>query len=82
MCIYIYIYIHVVKLLSGPNLALSEVIIWSKYGLLSGPSLFANFIVVSSDFCTLSYHFVCSFCAQLSVNYLILFFRVHFISLF
>ena len=28
--IYIYIYIHAVKLLSGPSLALSGIIIWSK----------------------------------------------------
>ena len=29
-----------------------------QLGLLSGPGFLANFIVVSSDFCTLSYHFV------------------------
>ena len=38
--IFIHIYIYAVKLLSGPSLPLSGVIIWSKWGLLSGPRLF------------------------------------------
>ena len=33
----IYIYIYAVKLLSGPSLAFSGVIVWSKVGSLSGP---------------------------------------------
>ena len=37
---YIDIYIYAVKLLSGPSLALSGVIIWSKVASVSGPSLF------------------------------------------
>ena len=36
----IYIYIYAVKLLSGPSLAISGVIIWAKQVLLSGPSCF------------------------------------------
>ena len=40
---YIYIYIHAVKLLSGPSLGFSTVIIWAKLGLLSGPSLFSHY---------------------------------------
>ena len=37
-------YIYVVKLLSGPSLAFSGVIIWAKWGLLSGPSLFLAYL--------------------------------------
>ena len=48
-----------VKLLSGTSLANLNVIIWAKWVLFSGPSLFQPiFIVVSSDFCTLRYHLV------------------------
>ena len=53
---------HAVKLLSGPSLALSGVIILSKVVSLSGPSLFV-FCLFFSGFKrllgTLSYHFVC-----------------------
>ena len=41
--IYIYIYMHAVKLFSGPSLAFWGVIIWSKVGSLSGPSLFSYY---------------------------------------
>ena len=46
-----------------------EVIIWSKFGLLKGYYLVQGdlgpiFIVVSSDFCKLSYHFVCFGCTN------------------
>ena len=44
--IYIYIYTHTyaVELLSGPSLAFLILIIWSKYGLLSGPRWFLTYI--------------------------------------
>ena len=42
LCIFIYNYIYAVKLLSGPSLGVSGVIIWSKVGSLSGPILFFN----------------------------------------
>ena len=38
-----HIYIYAVKLLSGPSLGFSTVIIWAKLGLLSGPSLFSRY---------------------------------------
>ena len=41
VCMYIYIY--AVKLLSGPSLGVSKVIIWAKSMLLSGPSLFSHY---------------------------------------
>ena len=61
---------------AGPNLGAS--------GLLSGPSrgyylvqvCFFAYFVVSSDFCALSYHFVCFWCPiiwQFSKNSLLLF---------
>ena len=37
---YIYIYIYAVKLLSGPSLAISKVIIWAKFAFLK--TLFAK----------------------------------------
>ena len=50
------------KLLSGPSLGVSEVIVWSKVGSLSGPSLFLTyFIVVSSDFVKHSVIILCFF---------------------
>ena len=64
--IYIYVYMH----------ACCEVIVWARFGpfrgyylgqvgvIIWGKIILANFMVVSSDFCTSSYHFV-SF-AQLS----------------
>ena len=55
--VYIHISMHAVKLLSGPSLAILDVIIWAKWVLLSGPSLFFSlFYSVSSDVCTLNYH--------------------------
>ena len=63
--------IYAVKLLSGPSLALSGVIIWSKVVSLSGPSLrFSLFLLwFQAIFETLNYDFV-FFCAQLSRNFL------------
>ena len=64
------------KLLSGPSLGFLHVIIWSKLGFLN-VIIWSKFvflpikIVVSRDLvCTLSYHFVFFFCAQLSGNFL------------
>ena len=68
---HIYIYMHAVKLLSGPSLGFWRVIIWAKLGLLSGPSLFSRyknrgfrrFVFAQFSFCVF-------FCAQLSCNFL------------
>ena len=38
-----YIYIYVVKLLTGPSLALFKVINWSKSKLLTGPRSFSHY---------------------------------------
>ena len=69
---YIYIYIYAVKLLSGPSLGVSKVIIWAKSMLLSGPSLFSHYQNRGfwRFFFLHSYHFVFLFCVQLFANFL------------
>ena len=59
------------KLLSGPSLGVSKVIIWAKSMLLSGPSLFSHYKNRGfKRFFVLSYHFVFFFCVQLFANFL------------
>ena len=68
--IYTHIYIYAVKLLSGPSLGVSKVIIWAKSMLLSGPSLFSHY--ENSGFrrlFLLNYHFVFFFVS----SYLLIF---------
>ena len=61
---------HAVKLLSGPSLGVSKVIIWAKSMLLSGPSWFSHYKNRGFwRFFLLSYHFV-FFCVQLFANFL------------
>ena len=58
------------KLLSGPSLATWRIIIWAKWGSLSGPRLFFAFFVVSGDFLQTKLSFCVVFGAQLSANFL------------
>ena len=64
------------KLLSGPSLGVLNVIIWSKLGFLKviiwSKFVFLAYKKVVSRYlvCTLSYHFVFFFGAQLSGNFL------------
>ena len=54
---YIYIYMHAVKLLAGPSLAFFKVIDWSKSNLLTGPrslSVF-DFLCFKFKFCKFSF---------------------------
>ena len=50
---------YVVKLLTGPSLALFKVINWSKSKLLTGPRSFSHYENRGFMFFLLSYHIVC-----------------------
>ena len=63
MYMYVYIYIYAVKLLSGPSLAISGVIIWAKLFLAYKNSGFKRFLHTQLSFSVF-------FCAQLCGNYL------------
>ena len=66
-----YIYIYAVKLLSGPSLGVSKVIIWAKSMLLSGPSLFSHYKNRGfRRFFFCSVIILCFFCVQLFANFL------------
>ena len=58
VCMCIYIYMHAVKLSTGPSLGVFGVINWAKSKLLTGPRSFSHYkIGVSGDF-LFSYHCV------------------------
>ena len=67
----LYIYIYTVKLLSGPSLGVSKVIIWAKSMLVSGPSWFRTIKIGVSGVFFCSVIILCVFfCVQLFANFL------------